>query len=70
MTAPPADLADLADALLTAARRAGAEAADAMVVRGTSVGIDVRGGRLEHAERSEGVDLGLRVFVGQRQANV
>ncbi len=60
----------LADQLLHAATRAGADAADAMVVRGTSVSIEVRGGTLEHAERSEGVDLGLRVFVGQRVANV
>lgn len=70
MTQPLPPLPDLADALLHAARRAGAETADAMVVRGTSVGIDVREGRLEHAERSEGVDLGLRVLIGRRQACV
>ncbi|MCM2561763.1 TldD/PmbA family protein [Lutimaribacter sp. EGI FJ00015] len=63
-------LASLCDDLLTAARRAGADAADAMALAGTSVSIDVRGGVLEQAERSEGTDLGLRVFVGQRQANV
>ena len=56
--------------LLDAARSAGADAADSMAVGGTSVSIDIREGRLEQAERSEGVDLGLRVFVGQRQANV
>lgn len=60
----------LTDALLTAAKRAGADAADAMAVQGTSVSIDVRGGALEHAERSEGIDIGLRVFVGQKIANV
>jgi len=60
----------LTDALITAAKKAGADSADALAVRGTSVSIDVRGGALEHAERSEGTDIGLRVFVGQRQANV
>jgi len=60
----------LAQALLDAARAAGSDAADAMVIDGTSVSIDVRGGRLEHAERAEGLDLGLRVLVGQRQACV
>jgi len=39
-------------------------------LKGTSVSIDVRAGALEHAERSEATDIGLRVFVGQRQANV
>ncbi|MDO9526011.1 MAG: TldD/PmbA family protein [Gemmobacter sp.] len=63
-------LARLTDVLLTAANRAGADAADAMAVNGTSVGIDVRGGRLEQADRSEGIDIGLRVMVGQRQACV
>lgn len=65
-----AHLESLTSALLDAARRAGADAADAMAVQGTSVTIDIRGGTLEQAERSEGIDLGLRVMVGQRQANV
>ena len=60
----------LAGMMLEAAQKAGAEAADAMVVSGTSVSIEVREGKLEQAERSEGVDLGLRVLIGQRQANV
>ncbi|WP_299423547.1 TldD/PmbA family protein [uncultured Shimia sp.] len=63
-------LEQLAEIMLDAAKVAGAEAADAMVMRGTSVSIDVREGKLEQAERSEGVDLGLRVLIGQRQANV
>ena len=63
-------LQDLTEQLLTAARKAGAETADAMAVQGTSVSIDVRGGVLENAERSEGTDIGLRVMIGQRQANV
>lgn len=66
----PKPLNALTNALLTAAKAAGADACDAMAVQGTSVSIDVRSGALEHAERSEGIDLGLRVFVGQRVANV
>ncbi|WP_425039876.1 TldD/PmbA family protein [Primorskyibacter sp. S187A] len=60
----------LAQALLSAAKTAGADAADAMTIGGTSLSIDVRNGALEQAERSEGTDIGLRVFVGQRQACV
>ncbi len=61
-------LPDLAGALLRAARDAGADAAEALTLRGTSLSIDVRSGKLEIAERSESTDLGLRVFVGQRSA--
>ncbi|MFT6912912.1 MAG: PmbA protein [Paracoccaceae bacterium] len=60
----------LTERLLSAATRAGADAADAIVARGTSVSIDVRAGALEQAERAEGIDLGLRVMIGQRQACV
>ena len=65
-----ADLETLSEALLDAARAAGADAADAIAMRGTSVSIDVRNGGLEQAERSEGTDIGLRVLLGQRQAIV
>lgn len=63
-------LETLAQALLDAATRAGATAADALAVEGVSTGIDIRQGKLEQAERSEGVELGLRVLVGGRQACV
>ncbi|NUB46345.1 TldD/PmbA family protein [Fertoebacter nigrum] len=63
-------LHDLTAALLEAARRAGAEAADALAVEGTSLSIDIRAGKLEQAERSEGIELGLRVLMGRRQACV
>ncbi|MEM9575474.1 MAG: TldD/PmbA family protein [Pseudomonadota bacterium] len=63
-------LSDLTEKLLHFASKAGADAADAMAVEGTSLSIDVRGGALEQAERSEGIDLGLRVFVGNRSAIV
>lgn len=63
-------LSDLSDQILQAAKGAGADAADAIAVDGTSLSISVREGALEQAERSEGIDIGLRVFVGHRQACV
>ncbi|HHC29231.1 MAG TPA: TldD/PmbA family protein, partial [Rhodobacterales bacterium] len=60
----------LTQQLLDAARKAGADSADALAVSGTSVSIDVLKGKLEHAERAEGIDIGLRVLIGQRQASV
>lgn len=64
------DLTALTERMLTAAKAAGADAADALAVNGTSVSIDVLAGALEHAERSEGVEIGLRVLIGQKQAVV
>ena len=64
------NLESLSQALLDAARRAGADAADALVVSGTALAIDIRQGALEQAERSESTDLGLRVLIGGRQACV
>jgi PmbA protein len=63
-------LQNLAERLVAAARRAGADAADAVAVRGISVSVEVRDGAVEGSERSEGDDLGLRVLVGKRQAVV
>ncbi len=60
----------LTAALLDAAKQAGADAADAIGVDGTSLSIDVLHGKLEQAERSEGIEIGLRVLLGQRQACV
>ena len=53
----------LAD-LISRARAAGADAADAVLVAGTSLGVTRRYGKTEHVERSESQDLGLRVFIG------
>lgn len=64
------DLTSLAKTALRAAQAAGADETDVLGVSATSVSIDVRGGALEQAERSEGTDIGLRVIVGQRQAVV
>ncbi len=63
-------LQHLTNALLDAALRAGAEAADALAMDGASIGIDLRAGALEKAERAEGTELGLRVLIGGRQACV
>src|ERR1700747_2890506 len=63
-------LSTLAQRLVEAARRAGADAADAVAVRGVSQGVELRDGGVEESERSEGDDVGLRVLVGQRQAVV
>ena len=63
-------LADLAENLVRAARTAGADAADVVAVRSVSFAVQVREGEVEESERSEGDDIGLRVFVGKRQAVV
>jgi PmbA protein len=63
-------LSNLAEGLVRAAQQAGADAADAIAVRSVSVGVDIREGAVEESERSEGDDVGLRVFVGNRQAVV
>jgi len=56
--------------LIAAARKAGADAAEAVTAERQSLSISVREGALEEVEREESRDLGLRVFVGQRQATV
>jgi PmbA protein len=66
----PSALTDLAERLVAAASRGGADAADALAARSVSLGVEVREGAIEETERSEGDDVGLRVFVGQRQAVV
>ena len=63
-------LTDLAERLVAAASRAGADAADALAVRSISLAVEVREGAVEESERSEGDDVGLRAFVGRRQAVV
>ena len=63
-------LMDLAERLVAAARRAGADAADAVAVRSMSLSVEVREGAVEESQRSEADDIGLRVLVGRRQAVV
>ncbi len=64
------NLLDTLDELLTKAKALGADSADAVFVRDTSLSVTRRLGETEHLERSEGADLGLRVFVGKQQAIV
>ena len=63
-------LLDAAEALINAARRFGADAADAIGRSGASHGVTVRLGVLEDIDRSESAEVGLRAFVGQRSASV
>ena len=56
--------------LVAAARKAGADAADALYLCNASTQISVRLGALEDVERSEGEEIGLRLFVGSRSASV
>jgi PmbA protein len=56
--------------LVNSAMRAGADAADALYAGNRSTGVNVRLGELEHVDRSEGEEIGLRVFRGSRSASV
>jgi PmbA protein len=61
---------ELLQDLISRARTAGADAADAVLVAGASLSVQRRLGQIEHVERSEGRDVGLRVFVGNKSAIV
>ena len=59
-----------AENLVAQARAAGAETADAIYVGERSSGVQVRKGALEDVHRSEGEEIGLRVFLGTKSASV
>src|SRR5438034_8739124 len=61
---------DLLQDLIARAKKAGADAADAVLFEGISLSHARRLGKVEKLERSESQDLGLRVLVGKRQAMV
>lgn len=69
-TIDSAALADRAGKLVDLALKAGADRADAVVVRSRSTGVTVRLGKVEGTESSESDDFSLRVFVGNRVASV
>jgi len=69
MTASDDPLA-LLGGLLDRARRAGADAADAVLFDSAMLSLSQRLGRPERLERAEAGDVGLRVFVGHRMAVV
>ncbi|ATC33327.1 TldD/PmbA family protein [Caulobacter vibrioides] len=56
--------------VVAAARKAGADAAEAVFAERQSLSVSVRLGELEEVEREEARDLGLRVFIGRRSATV
>ncbi|HVZ92561.1 MAG TPA: TldD/PmbA family protein [Rhizomicrobium sp.] len=64
------DPQSLMERLLRAAKSAGADAADGLLVENVSAHVSYRLGKLEEVERAESADLGVRVFVGQRVAFV
>src|ERR671910_358247 len=64
------DAADFLSDLLARARKAGADDADALLVESSGQSATWRLGKLDNVERAESCDLGLRVFVGRRQAIV
>ena len=61
---------DKAASLVELARGKGADAADAAYVGERSQGVSVRLGALEDVHRSEGEEIGLRVFKGSRSASI
>ena len=61
---------ELLQGLIAKALAAGADAADALLVDQASLSVAWRLGKPEKVERSESGDVGLRVFVGKRQAMV
>lgn len=63
-------LQDRAAALVDAAKRAGADACDAVVAASRSTGVEVRDGELEETEGAENNAFSLRAFVGQCSASV
>ncbi|MGU3398891.1 TldD/PmbA family protein [Brucellaceae bacterium D45D] len=63
-------LIDRAAQLVEAAKRAGADHADAVVTRSRAVSVSVRLGKVEGTESSESDDFALRVFVGRRIASI
>lgn len=76
MTASPSDELDLAPLrdraamLVEAAKRAGAEASDAVVAVSRATGVEIRNGKLEETEGSENAAFTLRAFIGNRSASV
>ena len=66
----PEDAKRIAESLVERGIAAGANAADALYVGSRSSGVEVRLGELDSVSRSEGEQIGLRLFVAQRSATV
>lgn len=61
---------DRAAHIITTARKAGADAADALYYCDAATSVSMRLGKLEDVESSVSQDIALRVFIGQRSASV
>ncbi|MET3589626.1 PmbA protein [Bartonella silvatica] len=61
---------DKATSLVEAAKRSGADAADAVIIRSHSTSVSVRFGKVESTDASESNDFTLRVFVGKKVASI
>lgn len=70
MTSKNSSASELLHDLVAAALKAGADTAEAVTSERRAASIGVRNGILEDVEREESRDLGLRVFIGRRQASV
>ena len=66
----PENARRIAESLVERGIAAGATAADALYAGNQSSGVEVRLGKTEGVSRSEGEQIGLRLFVGQRSATV
>jgi PmbA protein len=66
----PEEARRIAESLVERGIAAGASAADALYTGNRSSSVQVRLGELEDVSRSEGEEVGLRLFVGQRSATV
>jgi PmbA protein len=56
--------------LLNEAKKAGASTADAVAAQSTSLSASMREGKLSDLERSESMEISLRVLVGKQQASL
>ena len=66
----PEDARRIAESLVERGVAAGATATDALYIGERSSGVQVRLGKLEDVSRSEGEQIGLRLFDGERSATV
>src|SRR5437764_14193175 len=66
----PEDARKIAQSLVERGVAAGATAADALYIGDRSSGVQVRLGEIEDVSRSEGEQIGLRLFAGRRSATV
>ncbi len=59
-----------AKAAITAAKKAGADAADALALASSDLSTSIRNGKPESIEQAESAGIGLRVFVGDASATL